>query len=96
MTIEEKYPEVLFAHFIALFGGEMTRKAYRQHAEQAMIIEGEEYLSALAKEMNLIEKNQDWDYFIQFAKEVGVLNIGVKEIAEMKEEIVNLIKHLGQ
>ncbi|MBN2891450.1 MAG: hypothetical protein JXL97_06270 [Bacteroidales bacterium] len=91
-TLEELYPDSYFEHFLTMFNDELNPESYRNHAILAKNVEGEEYLFELKKELDLIEKNKDWIFFVHLAEKLELENVTESVLLEMKKEIDKILK----
>ncbi|MCX7709437.1 MAG: hypothetical protein N2484_06255 [Clostridia bacterium] len=90
--MDERYPEGYFDHYIAMFQSEMNRSGFKEHADLYIKIEGYSEYKKLVDEIQCIGKNNDWDYFVYLAKELGKDNLDythIKELGEVAIEVCN-------
>jgi uncharacterized protein YlbG (UPF0298 family) len=96
-SMEEKYPELYFEHYIASFSGirqEANEKGFLRLAELYVDIEGIDAFTELIKEINIIKENNDWSYFENIAKQFAKEELDESKLKEMAELTIKYFNNL--
>ncbi|WP_425800794.1 hypothetical protein ACHOLT_11660 [Desulfitobacterium sp. Sab5] len=91
---DERYPNHYFEHYIAMFQSEINRDGFKEHANFYIQIEGLDEFSKLIGEIILIDKNNDWGYFADLAKEFDQESMNIRNIKELAETAVEVHRYI--
>ncbi len=91
MTIEEKYPEGCFNHWIAMFSVNNVYWNKDNYITQIALykeIENDEGFIELQREIKLIKDNNDFILFLPSASEFSDVDLELEDLVEMADIIL--------
>ena len=92
---EEKYPDLLFEHYIVTSNTshiQLTKAGFTELANLYKTFEPDS-VERLISEITLISDNNDWEYFSNLANELGVYGLSSDILKEMAEVAVQVLKY---
>jgi hypothetical protein len=99
-SMNEKYPEFYFDHYLSMFCSNhnaINEDNLLGHASLYKQIEGKKNMKKLIEEIDLIERNDDWKYFIEMVARAYQVKIKVAQLKSMAKIVkkVYLTKGVG-
>lgn len=91
-VLEERYPDGYFDHYIAMFQSEINEDGFREHANTYIMIEGLDEFEKLVDEIYLIEENNDWELFVDLAKEYEKEYLKLQNIKSLAKTALDIWK----
>lgn len=91
MTIDEKYPESYFDHWIVMFSVNNDHWNKENYITQIALykdIEGDESFIELQREIKLIKDNNDFILFLPSAREYADIDLKLEDLVEMADTIL--------
>lgn len=91
MTIEEKYPESYFDHWIVMFSANNAHWNKDNYVAQIALykeIESDEAFNELQREVKLIKDNNDFILFLPSAREFADIDLKLEDLVEMADIIL--------
>lgn len=91
MTIEEKYPESYFDHWIVMFSVNYVNWNKENYITQIALykeIESDEDFIELQREIQLIKENNDFILFLPSAREFADIDLKLEDLVEMADIIL--------
>jgi hypothetical protein len=91
-VLEERYPDGYFDHYIAMFQSEVNEDGFREHANMYIMIEGLDEFKKLVDEILLIEEKNDWEMFVDLAREYDKEYLNLEKIKSLAKTTVDIWK----
>jgi hypothetical protein len=88
----ERYKGSILEDYLAMFTGELTEKDYIEHAVKSGRVEGFDYLLEVVDEFEIVESNNDWEYFVKVADYYGLEKLNEDELKKMKSALLIVVK----
>lgn len=88
MTIEEKYPESYFDHWIVMFSANNDYWNKENYITQIAVykeLESDESFIELQREIKLIKDNNDFILFLPSAREYADIDLKLEDLVEMAD-----------